>query len=331
MATNCESCDRVLTTFERKIGVTRCPSCIELEPAKGVVESAPAVSTSVAHATDLAEEDTRLDAPVYENEEDDDKTPNEVRKGRVRLALVVPAVIALVLGATVMGALAWENGTLEPRLTSDSPAAQTVRDVDSEVAQGSPGSSRSSFGTNNSSSEEDNWALAHVVAPGGSTTCRESLGTIRCSGDSTFTCRETLGTLRCSGDATYTCRQSLSTLRCTGDLNFSCRELVGRTRCSGDVDFVCRDTLGSVRCEGDEIDFSCIERLVTLACEGESLSPVIAPLVPADDRDRLDGCNPASYATYDDYRCGGTGDAEHTEGCNPAPYATYDDYRCGGN
>ena len=75
MATNCESCDRVLTTFERKIGVTRCPSCVELEPAKGVIESAPAVSTSVAHATDLAEADTRLDAPVSDNEDEDNKTP----------------------------------------------------------------------------------------------------------------------------------------------------------------------------------------------------------------------------------------------------------------
>ena len=45
--------------------------------------------------------------------------------------------------------------------------------------------------------------------------------------------------------------------------------------------------------------------------------------------DFAEGCNPAPWATFDDFRCGTAGGDEFTEDCNPAPWATFDDFRCG--
>ena len=45
--------------------------------------------------------------------------------------------------------------------------------------------------------------------------------------------------------------------------------------------------------------------------------------------DYAEGCNPAPWATFDDFRCGTAGGDEYTEDCNPAPWATFDDFRCG--
>ena len=107
MATNCESCDRVLTTFERKLGVTRCPSCIELEPPNNLGDSTAELNTPTTAVTDLPEEPARPDALTSEHEE-------ETRGSGLRLAVALPVIVALALGVTIVGAFAWENSDLPP-------------------------------------------------------------------------------------------------------------------------------------------------------------------------------------------------------------------------